>query len=85
MFSNKFDVGIVYVFKVGIIRIILKILLIRSSFFFQIYNPKFLASFLLFSFFLEFTFFFPFFSQQDLQSLKYSIPKKHVGWGEGGN
>jgi hypothetical protein len=63
MFSNKFDVEIVYVFKVGIIRIIFKFLLITSNFIFQIYDPKFLASFLLFTFFLEFALFFLFFSR----------------------
>jgi hypothetical protein len=31
--SNKFDVGIIYVFKVGIVRIDLKFLFIRSTFF----------------------------------------------------
>jgi hypothetical protein len=45
MFSNKFDVRNVYVFKVGIIRITLKILFIRSNIFFQISDPNFLASF----------------------------------------
>jgi len=63
MFSNKFDVEIVYVFKVGIIRIILKFLLITSNFIFQIYDPNFLASCLLFTFFLEFALLFSFFSQ----------------------
>jgi hypothetical protein len=32
-FSNKFDVGMFYVFNVGIIRIILKLILIRSNIF----------------------------------------------------
>jgi hypothetical protein len=41
MFSNKFDVGIVYVFKVGIIRIIFKNLLIKSNIlFFQNFDPN---------------------------------------------
>jgi phosphotransferase system glucose/maltose/N-acetylglucosamine-specific IIC component len=42
MFSNKFGVGIVYVFKVGIIRIILKILLIRNNNFSIFFIPNFL-------------------------------------------
>jgi hypothetical protein len=45
MSSNKFDVGIVYVFKVGFIKIILKILLIRSNnYFFQIFDPNVLPT-----------------------------------------
>jgi hypothetical protein len=68
MFSNKFDVRIVYVFKVEIIRINFKILLIRSKIFFQISDPKLFTSFLLFTFFLEFPHFFTFFSQQELLS-----------------
>jgi hypothetical protein len=46
MFSNKFEGGIVYVFKVGMIGIILKILFSRSNFnFFQIFDPIFLQVF----------------------------------------
>jgi hypothetical protein len=55
MFPNKFDVGIACVLKVGIIKIIFKFLLISSFF-----CHNFLASFLLFTFFFDFT---PFFSQ----------------------
>jgi hypothetical protein len=35
MFSNKFDVAIVYVFKVGIIRVNFKFLLIMNNKFFS--------------------------------------------------
>jgi len=39
MFSNKFDIGIVYVFKVGIIRITFKFLHIRGNIFsFEIFG-----------------------------------------------
>jgi len=44
MFSNKFDVGLVYVLKVGIIKINLKLLLIMSNIFFQIFDLNFLVS-----------------------------------------
>jgi hypothetical protein len=68
MFSNKFDVEIVYVFKVGIIKITFNFLLMGVTTFFSNFDPNFLASFLLFTFFLEFSLFFPFFSQQKLLS-----------------
>jgi len=46
MFSNKFDIGIVYVFKVEIMRINLKILLIRSNIiFFKFSIPIFWQAF----------------------------------------
>jgi hypothetical protein len=35
MFLNKFDVGIVYVFKDGLIKITFKFLFIRSNIFFS--------------------------------------------------
>jgi hypothetical protein len=41
MFSNKFDVGIVYVFKVIITIINFNFLLIRSIIFFKILIPNF--------------------------------------------
>jgi hypothetical protein len=58
MFSNKFDVGIVYVFEVGIIVINFKFLLIKT-FFFQVFDPKFLASFCCLHFPLNLHYFFP--------------------------
>jgi hypothetical protein len=61
MFSNKFEVGIFYVFKVGIIRINFKFLKSMIPIF---------VNFLLFKFSLEFALFFPFFPQQELPSLK---------------
>jgi hypothetical protein len=61
MFSNKFGVGTVYVFKVGIIRIVLKNIFITSNNFFQFLIPNFL----LFTFFLI-CIIFKFFSQQEL-------------------
>jgi hypothetical protein len=44
MFSNKFDVGLVYALKVGIIKINLKLLFIMDNIFFQIFDFKFLVS-----------------------------------------
>jgi hypothetical protein len=41
MFSNKFDVGIVYVFKVAIIKIFLKFLLIKNNKNFQFFSQIF--------------------------------------------
>jgi len=84
MFSNKFDVGIVYVLKVEIIRIIFKNLLIKDDiFFFQISCPNFLASFLFccLHFSLNLHYFFHFFPNKNCQ-VKNSKPKKHVGWGD---
>jgi hypothetical protein len=51
-----------FVFKVGIVRIDLKIWFM-STFFFQICDFKFLPNFLLSTFFFEFAQFFPFFPQ----------------------
>jgi hypothetical protein len=46
MFSNKFDVGFVYVFKFGFDKIIFNFLLIKSNLFLFInFDPNFLASF----------------------------------------
>jgi hypothetical protein len=61
---NKFDVGIVYVFNVGIIQIYFKILFIRNN----LFSFKNFESFLLFTFSFEFTHFFTFFSQQEFPS-----------------
>jgi hypothetical protein len=63
IFSNKFDFGIFYVFNVGIIKINLKLLFIRSN----LFSLKFLIS-SFWQFFLEFALFFPFFPQQQLPS-----------------
>jgi hypothetical protein len=60
MFSNKLDVGNVYVFKVEIIIITFKFYSSRiTKKKIQIFDPKILASFLLFTFLLEFALFFP--------------------------
>jgi hypothetical protein len=86
MISNRFDVGIVYLLKVEIIRIIFKKLFIRNNIsFFQDFCPDFLASFSfwLSTFFFEFALFFPFFSKQKLPSEKFET-KKTCWFGEGG-
>ncbi len=84
MFSNKLDVGIVYVFKVGIMRINLKILLIRSNIiFFKFSIPIFLASFLLFTFILEFALIFPIFSPTRIAKLRKFETKNMLVGGRG--
>ncbi len=55
LISNKIYVGIFNVFNVRIIRIIFRLLFIKSNlFFFENCDLKVLAIFLLFTFFLEF-------------------------------
>jgi hypothetical protein len=67
MFLNKFDVEIVYVFKVGIIIITFKNLFIRSNIFvFKFLIPIFWQVFCYLHFSLNFHFF-PVFSQQEFQ------------------
>jgi len=57
-FSNKIDVGIVYVFNVGIFLIIFKFLLVRNSlFFFQIWDLNFLTILFCCVIFFEFALF----------------------------
>jgi len=79
-FSNKIDVKIVYVFKVGIIKIILKFLFIRSNIFFSNF---WLQNFHKFFFYLHFSLNFHYcFPSKNCQVKKFWI-KKNVGW-EGG-
>jgi hypothetical protein len=67
MFSNKFDVEIVYVYNFWIISITFKILLIRSFFFsFKFVILSFWHVLLSIKFFLDFELLFPCFSQQKL-------------------
>jgi hypothetical protein len=67
-FSNKCDVGIVYVFRVEIIRIFLKFYSLGVSLLsFKFGISKFLQLFFI-NLFLKFAQIFPFFSQQKLPS-----------------
>jgi hypothetical protein len=79
MFSNQFDVGIVYVFKVGMIWITLKKLFISNNiFFFKFFILSFLQAFYYLHFSLNLQYFFhSFLKLAKLRSLKL---KKHVGW-----
>jgi len=82
--GNRFDVGIVFVFKVGIIIITFHFLFIRSRLLLsQILSQNF-GNFFLFTSSFEFSLFFPFFSNKNCQVRKISNQKKHVGWGGGG-
>jgi hypothetical protein len=47
-FSNKFDFGIVYVFKVEIIIVTLKTLFIKNNFFFSNFWSQFFGNLFLF-------------------------------------
>jgi len=67
-FSNKFDVEIIYVFNVGIIRIISKLLFIGNNLFSFKFVISIFGDFLFFTYFFEFALCFPFFSQQKLPS-----------------
>jgi hypothetical protein len=77
MFSNKFDVKIVYVFKVGII-------LNFYSLGITILNVKFLASFLLCTFFLNLHYFFIFIFPTRIAKLRKCETKKTCWLGEKG-
>jgi hypothetical protein len=57
---------------------------LRVTFFLKIYDLKVLAIFLLFTFFLEFALYFPFFPQQKLPSYENSKLKKMLVMGEEG-
>jgi hypothetical protein len=82
MLPNKFDVGIAYVLKIGIIRIKLKILLIRSSIFSIFLSQLFYKFFCHLPFFFEFALFFIVFPNKNCQVKKIQN-QKHVGWGQG--
>ncbi len=83
-FSNKFDVGIVYVFNVGINRIIFIILLIRSD----LSSLKFVISifgilFIVYIFFLNLHYFFSFFFNKNCKVRKTRNPKNVLVGGGG--
>jgi hypothetical protein len=81
MFLNKFDIGIIYGFKVEIIIIISKNLFSSSSpFFFQICYFKILVKLSLFVIFFEFALFFHF-SQKIITKLGKFATKKRVTGG----
>jgi hypothetical protein len=84
MFSNKFNVGIVYVFKVQIIKFIFKNLLIRSNnVFFKKIIPIVGKFFVVYIFF-EFTLFFAYFSNNICQIKKIRNKKNMLVGGKGG-
>jgi hypothetical protein len=84
MFSNKFDVGIVYVLKVGFIRNNFKFLLIRDCInFFKFFNPMLRQVFFCLYFF-DFALFSSIFFQTRIVKLRKPKLKKHLGWGERG-
>jgi hypothetical protein len=83
MFSNKFDVGIVYVFKVELFLKIIYSLGVTFKHLFSIFYPIFWAMFLLFTFFLEFALFFVFYPNNNCQ-VKKNRNKKNVGRWDGG-
>ncbi len=85
MFSNKFDVGIVYVFKVEIIRITFKFLLIRSNIcFFKFLIPICFHFFFVYIF-IEFPHFFSIFFPRTIVKLrKFKTKKKMLVGGGGG-
>jgi hypothetical protein len=77
MFSNKFDVGIIYVLKVGFIEIILKIYSLGTTFFFfKFWIPIFWHVF--------FCLHFSFFSQTRNVKFKKLETKKTCWLGGGG-
>jgi len=85
MFSNKFDVGIVYVLKVGIIRISFNFLSIKSNIFFlKFLIPIFWQIFCCLHFSLNLHYFFHFFPKKNCQVKKIQNFKKHVVGGRGG-
>jgi hypothetical protein len=73
-FSNKFDVGIVYMFNVGINRIIFKKLLITSNFFLWNLWSQYFANYL--HFFLNFKYLLHFFPNKNCQVRKIWNQKK---------
>jgi len=78
MFSNKFDVGIVYVFKVHIIMISLKFLFIKSNiYFFRFLIQNFLQVFFNLHFSLNLHYFCHFFPNKNCQ-VKKKLKKKNV-------
>jgi hypothetical protein len=83
MFSNQFDVGIVYVFKVGMIWITFKKLFISNNiFFFKFFILNFLQAFYYLHFSLNLQYFFCFFLR--LAKLRKFETKKRCwlgGWG----
>ncbi len=81
-FSNKCDVGILCVFKVEIIKIILKFYSLGVPLFsFKFGISKFWHFFCYLPFFSEFAQIFPFFSQQKLPSQKNSKQNKTCWFG----
>jgi hypothetical protein len=85
MFSNKFDVGIVYVFKVGIIRITFKFLLTRNNILFiKFLIPIFWQVFCCLHFSLNFELFFPYFPNKNFQLNKNQNKKHMLVRGRGG-
>jgi hypothetical protein len=83
-FSNKFEVGIFYMFNVGIIRIILKFYSLGITFFLRIFYLKFFTKKNL-HFFLEFALFLSFFPNKNCQVKKNQNQKNMlVVEGEGG-
>jgi hypothetical protein len=84
MFSNKFDVEFVYVFKIGIIRITIKSLFMKNnSFVFKKFISNFWQCFCYLHFSLNFHSFSQICSNKNFQVLKIKN-KINVSWEVGG-
>ncbi len=83
MFSNKFEIGIVYMFNIGIIKLFLNFYSLGVTFFFQILSQffgKFFVAYICFQVCTFSSIFFP----RKITMLRKFETKRNVGYGEGG-